>query len=186
MIEPLLDAVEKYDIKFLTESLTYLVNPKTVISFFPFVVDKVGEEHFLLDKVWRVMDDNFKSIASVTDGLQDFYLLRIWDTSLNGMYIWCQRSCSSILTSCGLIKRSQTMDGNWTTPTEGVMTDIKLIRFPCMSHEEFLAGPCKTEILTPEEKIELMSHMMIPSSNKTSFVTRPRTKKRHQIIRFKT
>jgi len=56
MIEPLLNAVEKYDIKFLyrilyAKSLTYLVNPKTVISFFPFVADKVGEEHFLWDKV---------------------------------------------------------------------------------------------------------------------------------------
>jgi len=171
LIEPVLDAIEKYDIKSFPQALESLVTKETVLDFFPFVV---GERHRLFDHVCKVFQDNFESILSSNEFLElsaqvlkhilERDTLDIQEIDLYNAYVkWADHQCQE--------KELELTDAN----RREVMVDIKLIRFPCMSQRDFALGPGKSNILTPEEKLDIILYMAAKDDVKTSFITTPRT-----------
>jgi len=174
LIEPVLDAAEKYQIKFFPKALESLVTEETVLDFFPFVVRMVGVRHDLFNTVWNVLQDNLASILNTSDFLelsaQDLKhilerdSLKIQEIDLYNAYVkWADHQCQEN----GL----ELTDAN----RREVMVDIKLIRFPCMSQRDFTLGPGKSNILTPEEKNDIYSYMAVKDDVTTTFITISRT-----------
>ena len=168
MIEPLLDFIEKYDIMFLAESLKTLVIPDTVLDFFPFVVNRIGMRHVLWESVWEVIDNNFSVIADKDEFLElsseelkhilERNSLKVKEIEVYNAYLkWADYQCLEVT------------DAN----RRQVMSDINLIRFPCMTNDEFLFGPADSDILTDKEKVELFKYMSQSNNHrfKTSFIT---------------
>ena len=157
MIEPVLYAAEKFNVKFFLPSLEALIKPDTVLDFFTFVVDLV-EDHYLSNVVWPVIDKHFADIVSTTEFLElsprEFkhileYGLEVDAIEVYKAYVkWAEHQCRR--------KGLPVNDQN----RRQEMPDIRLIRFPTMTREDFNhVCPHRSNILTSQEKIEILKYI---------------------------
>ena len=163
-------AAEKYDIKGLVENLRALISDETILDFFPFVV-AIGSEHALSKQCWAMLSTNMNKIVT-----QEAFLtlpentlkaileadgLVIEEIELFHAYVkWANQRC--------LENGLEINDEN----RKKYMKDIKLIRFPIMTSEEFDSSPADMDILSFQDKFEITRYMTFKKP--TTFITKKR------------
>lgn len=178
LIHETLYVAEKYDTKTFAESLGFLVTSETVLDFLPFVIN-VGDRHVLYNRCMWIMRSQIKQILNsdsfleIDDEVMKEILscdwLQIQELDLfNGYVKWADHQC---------LKHEDTGDTDVIVLVNDedrrrVMKHLNLIRFPIMSLEEFGSGPAGTDILTPQEKLDIYNSMAVKVP--TTFSRTPR------------
>jgi hypothetical protein len=163
-----LNAVHQFNIRGFDETLKPLITKETVLQFFPFVVVVVGPSHNLYKLVWKTLRDNIAEIVKTKgflnlkeDSLQVILKdcgLKIEEIDLfHGYLKWIDRRCAENGLNIADEKARK------------YFKHLNLIRFPLMSLKQFNEGPGKINLLSENDKKEIIS--FISEGRKTSFIT---------------
>ena len=162
LIDETLYAANKFDVRNFLESLGFLVTPKTVCHFAPFVF-KAGETHPLFQRCLWVISSQIKQVVRSTSflGIPKKTLkeilamdcLEIRELDLFNSYVkWADHR---------LQKGDKPVNDH---SRRSVMKHLRLIRFPIMSLQEFASGPAATDILTSDEKADVFRFLTVKAA----------------------
>ena len=142
---------EKYDVQGFLKSMEKYLDPKTVTEFLP-LVGRVGPTHVLYEKCLSLFKGNLdiKSEAflrlypQVVHALLESDDIKVKEVDLFFAYVkWADKRLKD--------KNIEINDVNRKT----IMTDLRLIRFPIMTVEEFTLIISTVDVLTKEQIVEI-------------------------------